>query len=88
MAFCYVLPCINDTDPIEIIWPTCLQMGWCELPPLFCTVSETAWDIAQNKLDQVELLEPHPLKSLCLLEEEKRPPSLEHVHSKVGCLHG
>jgi len=26
--FCYVLPCINDTDPIEIIWPTCLQMGW------------------------------------------------------------
>jgi len=58
-------------------------MGCCESPPLFCTASETARDIAQNKLDQVEPLEPHPLKSLCLPEEENMLPSLDHVHSKA-----
>jgi len=39
--FCYVLPCMNKDDPIEIVHPTCLQMGWSESPPLFCTASET-----------------------------------------------
>ncbi len=74
--------------PLKSFGQHAYRWAGCELPPLFCTVSQTAWDIAQNKLDQVELLEPHPLKSLCQLEEEKRLPSLEHVHSKVGCLHG
>ncbi len=37
--FCYVLPRLNEDDPIEIIQPTCLQMGWSKLPPLFCMAS-------------------------------------------------
>jgi len=40
-------------------------------------------DVAQNKLDQVESLVPHPLELLCLPEEEKMLPSLEHVHSEA-----
>ncbi len=56
--FCYVLPRINKNDPIKIVWPTCLQMGWCESPPLFCTVSEMARDVAQDKLDQATCTSP------------------------------
>jgi len=40
--FVYVLPWLKETDPIKIVVPTCLQMGWYELLPLFCTASETA----------------------------------------------
>jgi len=27
--FTYVLLWLNETDPIKIVVPTCLQMGWC-----------------------------------------------------------
>jgi len=45
---CYVRPRINEEDPIEIVQPTCLQMGWSEMPPLFCMASKTAQDVAQE----------------------------------------
>ena len=41
-------------------------MGWCESPPLFCTASEMVRNIAQEKLENTELLELHPLENLCL----------------------
>jgi len=25
--FCYMLPCMDEDNPVEIVWPTCLQMG-------------------------------------------------------------
>jgi len=74
--FCYVLPRVNEEDPIEIVRPTCLQMGWCESPPLFCTASETARDIAQEQADNTELLEPHPLENLCLPNNFECLPSI------------
>jgi len=49
--FCYILPQLSEEDPIQIVKPTCLQMGWCESPPLFCTASKTARDIVQELLD-------------------------------------
>jgi len=75
--FCYVLPKINEDDPIEIVRPTCLQMGWCESPPLFCTASETARDIAQAMADQNEPLPQHPLEHFCLPETQEIPPPAE-----------
>jgi len=71
--FCYVLPRMNDDDPIEIVRPTCLQMGWCESPPLFCTASETARDIAQEKSDAATPLDPHPLEHHCLPDDFHLP---------------
>jgi len=50
--FCYVLPWLHDDDPIELAVSTCLQMGWTESPPLFCTATETARDIGQERLRQ------------------------------------
>ena len=47
--FCYVLPTL-DNEPIQLVVPTSLQMGWIESPPYFCTASETARDVAEQYL--------------------------------------
>jgi len=60
--FAYILPQLHEDDPIQLMIPTCLQMGWCESPPLFCTASETARDAAQELWDNDTALDPHPLK--------------------------
>jgi len=81
--FCYVLPKINIDDPIEIVHPICLQMGWCESPPLFCTASKTARDMAQELADQNDLLPQHPLEHLCLPEIQEIPPPAEEQVQKL-----
>ena len=48
--FAYVLP-QKPGEPIRLVIPSALQMGWCESPPFFCSASETARDIAQVSLD-------------------------------------
>ena len=56
--FCYVLPSLTAVDninDIEIVVPNSLQMGWCESPPLFCSVSETSRDIIEVLLQQADL---------------------------------
>ena len=46
--FCYVRPSLNNSDPIQLVVPTSLQMGWIESPPYFCCASETARDVAEQ----------------------------------------
>ena len=46
-TFAYVLP-QRAGEPIKLVMPTSLQMGWVESPPYFCTAYETAWDIAME----------------------------------------
>ena len=56
--FCYTMPSPNkDTnlDEVEIVVPNSLQMGWCESPPLFCAVTETARDVIDDLLHQHNL---------------------------------
>jgi len=85
--FCYVLPKLNDDDPTEIVCPTCLQMGWCESPPLFCTASKTARDIAQELADQDKPLPQHPLEHLCILDVQAIPlPAEEEVRNVIRLL--
>ena len=45
--FSYVLP-QHPGEPIYLVIPTSLQMGWVESPPFFCAASETARDVAQD----------------------------------------
>jgi hypothetical protein len=58
--FCYVLPSqetVADIADIEIVVPNCLQMGWCESPPLFCSASETGRDVIEELMKQDSLPE-------------------------------
>ena len=43
--FAYVLPQVEG-EPIKLVVPTSLQMGWIESPPYFCAASETGRDVA------------------------------------------
>jgi len=56
--FCYVLPKVNENDPIEIV---SLQMGWCKSLLLFCMALEMAQDVAQELCNQGQPLPPHLL---------------------------
>jgi len=64
--FCYVLPHVHENDPIELVVSTCLQMGWTESPLLFCTATEMARDIGQEKINADNQLEPHALEHHCI----------------------
>jgi len=81
--FCYVLPRINEDDPILIMKPTCLQMGWSESPPLFCMALETAQDIIQEYVDSDKGLLQHPLEALCVPCENVRITNGEESHSEI-----
>ena len=57
--FAYVLP-QQAGEPIKLVVPTSLKMGWFELPPYFCAASETTQDIAMEYANtKVGLLAAH-----------------------------
>jgi hypothetical protein len=57
--FAYVLP-QNPRQPIYLVVPTSLQMGWIESPPFFCAALEMARDVAQDYCEtKMGSLPPH-----------------------------
>ena len=68
--FCYVLPQFEEVENVEdtlLVVPNCLQMGWCESPPFFCAASETARDVIEALLQEVNLPK-HPFEDSMLNE--------------------
>jgi hypothetical protein len=59
--FAYVLP-QQAGEPVRIVVPSAVQMGWVESPPLFCAVTKSAWDLTQHLVDNKVDLPPHPLE--------------------------
>jgi hypothetical protein len=45
--FAYVLP-QSLGEPVKIVVPTSLQMGWVKSPPYFCAATETSCNIAMK----------------------------------------
>ena len=57
--FAYVLP-QEEGEPVTIVVPTSLQMGWVESPPYFCAVTETSRDISTEYIEtEVNSLSRH-----------------------------
>ena len=57
--FSYALP-QHPGEPIYLVVPTSLQMGWVESPPFICAASKTARDIAQGYCEtKLGTLPPH-----------------------------
>ena len=48
--FAYVLP-QPEGEPVKLVIPKLLQMGWVELPPYFCAATETARDVSIDYID-------------------------------------
>jgi len=81
----FVMSCLDKTKMTQFksSIPTCLQMSWCESPPLFCMTLEVASDIAQEFTNSEQSLQPHPLKHFCLPEDAQLPPPGKKA---VNCL--
>jgi hypothetical protein len=47
LNFAYVLP-QPEGEPVRLVVPSSLQMGWVESPTYFCSASETARDVAAD----------------------------------------
>ena len=58
--FAYVLP-QSPGQPIRIVVPSALQMGWVESPLYLCTVTECAQDLTQHLIDNNTDLPHHPI---------------------------
>ena len=71
--FAYVLP-QPEGQPIRLVIPTSLQMGWIESPPYFCTASETARDAAGEYCEtKVGSLPRHKFEGISCKGMEERP---------------
>ncbi len=58
--FAYTLPG-NATEPVRVVIPHALQMGWTESPGYFCAATETGRDIMQALIDAGTVCPPHAL---------------------------
>jgi hypothetical protein len=54
----YVLP-QKEGEPVLLVVPTSLQMGWIESPPYFCTATETARDVTTEYTEMSVGTLPH-----------------------------
>jgi hypothetical protein len=65
--FAYVLPGGKAGDPIQLVIPEALQMGWGESPPFFCAATETARDIAQENFgNNNNVMAPQPMEDIMM----------------------
>jgi hypothetical protein len=64
--FAYVLQGGKPEDPIQLVIPEALQMGWGESPPFFCAATETARDIAQENFETKKVMAPQPMEDIMM----------------------
>jgi hypothetical protein len=88
--FAYVLP-QTPGQPIKIVVPSALQMGWAESPAYFCLVTECARDLTQYLVDQETQLPHHPVEDLISIPgvppraQEDTPSKLLQVYVDDFC---
>jgi len=76
--FCYVLPRQTNKEPIQLVVPSSLQMGWTYSPPYFCAATETARDVAETLRSQ-PTLPPHHLEAATIDKDDAlRLHQLQH----------
>jgi hypothetical protein len=60
--FAYVMPGLAG-EPIKLVIPRALQMGWNESPEYFCATTETVRDMAQTWVDEGTRKPKHPMET-------------------------
>jgi hypothetical protein len=64
--FTYVLP-QPPSEPLCLVIPSALQMGWTESPGCFCAATETTRDVIQVLISKNVDMDAHPLESYMTL---------------------
>ena len=69
--FCYVWPQAPG-EPVRLVVPRSLQMGWVELAPYFCAASKMARDVVVDYSEtQIGALQEHKFESWAEKNEAK-----------------
>jgi hypothetical protein len=66
--FAYLLPQATG-EPIRLVIPAAVQMGWVESPGFFCAVTESARDLTQHFVDNDVPLPEDPVETLVKITE-------------------
>ena len=69
--FAYVLP-QPPTEPIRLVIPSAVQMGWVESPGYFCSVTEAARDLTQHFVNNSVPLPQDPVEDLITIPDVPR----------------
>jgi hypothetical protein len=64
--FAYVLPGGKQGDPVQLVIPDALQMGWSESPPFFCAATETTRDVIQADMDANSHVTEQPMEDIMM----------------------
>jgi hypothetical protein len=78
--FAYVMPFLLG-DPVQLVIPSALQMGWNKSPAYFCTTTKAALDVAQAWIDDDVPLPVDPMEPLTT------PTVPAHKQMSQGPLH-
>jgi hypothetical protein len=75
--FAYVLPPATPDEPIQLVIPSLLQMGWMDSPSYFPMASQMGLDIAESLANEpVGSLAVHPLEHMMTsMEKFPEPPN-------------
>ena len=84
--FARVLP-NHPGEPIKILVPAALQMGWTLSPPFSCAESETAREVSEQLVHEpVGTLTEHPLEAM-IMPEALRWPRIGNAKEGAAFLH-
>jgi hypothetical protein len=64
--FTYVLPGGKPGDPVQLVIPDALQMGWSESPPFFYAPTETARNVIQADMDTNSHVTEQPMEDIMM----------------------
>jgi hypothetical protein len=62
----YVLRGAGPHEPIQLVIPEALQMGWSESQPFFCAATEIARDIIDDKMGNNVILPEQPMENIMM----------------------
>ena len=81
--FAYVLP-QPEGEPVKLVVPISLQMGWIESPSFFCAASEMARDVAEGHINErVGALTAHKFLELTNGSPEYKALAQSHEHNDI-----
>ncbi len=84
--FAYILP-QPEGEPIKLVIPTSLQMGWVELPPYFCATTETARGVSTEYINtEVGSLPTHKFQKYAVGDVDYATLPEGIVHLRTVCV--
>jgi hypothetical protein len=84
--FAYVMP-LAPGEPIRLVIPRALQMGWNESPAYFCATTETAQDVGQHWIAKNKRLAKHKMESFTTPAEPAKRQSTDAPRYQMSAVY-